>query len=162
LDAGWRVIGTGTPARSSSAAPTLVAFGAGVLFALGLGMAGALHPRVIHGFLDVTGAWDPTLLVMFASALVTFGILQQVARRMRKPLLAPSFRYPTRRPIDGALVGGSAAFGIGWGLAGVCPGPALTAALWNGSIAAFTLSLAVTIAIVDRLRRRRPVEESCG
>jgi uncharacterized membrane protein YedE/YeeE len=131
---------------------TLVGFAAGVLFAIGLGIAGALQPRVIQGFLDVTGAWDPTLLVMFVSALVTFGAIQQVARRMARPVLAPAFAWPAPRPIDRALIGGSAVFGIGWALAGVCPGPALTAALWNRRIAAFTLSLAVTIAVVDRFR----------
>lgn len=145
-----------------SLAPTLVAFGAGLLFAIGLGIAGALHPRVIKGFLDVTGAWDPTLLVMFASALVTFGVLQQVARRMARPVLAPAFEWPAARPIDAALVGGSAVFGVGWGLAGMCPGPALTAALWNGSVAVFTLALVVTIAVVDRLRKDQAGADGCG
>jgi len=131
---------------------TIVGFVSGLIFAVGLGIAGALQPRVIQGFLDVTGAWDPTLLVMFLSALVTFGAIQLIARRMARPVLAPAFAWPPRRPIDRALLAGSAVFGIGWGLAGVCPGPALTAALWNGRIAAFAASLAVAIAIVDRTR----------
>ena len=140
----------------------IAAFIGGAGFAIGLGISGALQPRVIQGFLDVGGAWDPTLLVMFASALVTFGVLQQVARRLRRPLLADRFAWPPRRPVDTPLVGGSALFGAGWGLAGICPGPALTATLWNGSVALFTVVLVATIAVVDRIAGTRDVQDSCG
>lgn len=148
--------------KSVKPAGMIAAFVGGAGFAIGLGVSGALQPKVIQGFLDVGGAWDPTLLVMFGSALVTFGALQQVARRMRRPVLADRFAWPAQRPIDAPLVGGSALFGVGWGLAGVCPGPALTAALWNGSVAVFTVVLVATIAVVDRVVGKLDVEDSCG
>lgn len=133
----------------------------GAVFAVGLGIAGALKPAVIQGFLDVTGAWDPTLLVMFASALVSFALLQQVARRMTRPVLAAAFQWPSRRPVDAPLVCGSAIFGAGWALAGVCPGPALASAAWSAPIAAFTATLLVSIAVLDRIRSRRGAERGC-
>jgi uncharacterized protein len=135
-------------------ARTIVSFLGGVVFAVGLGISGMLQPRVVQGFLDVAGAWNPTLLIMFGAAVLTFGVLQQVAKRWRRPLAADEFKWPKARPIDRALVGGAALFGIGWGLAGICPGPAITAAAWNGSVAVFTGTLVASIAVYDRLRAR--------
>lgn len=103
------------------------AFGAGLLFGVGLWLAGAATPQTVLGFLDVAGAWNPALLFMMAGAVaVTFATSRLVLKR-RTPWLAPRFVLPERGAIDGRLVGGAAIFGVGWGLVGYCPGPAITA-----------------------------------
>lgn len=95
----------------------------GLLFAVGLGLSGMTQPARVLGFLEFT---DPSLLAMLGAAVaVTWLGFPRVLRRER-PLLGPRFVLPTRRDIDVRLIGGSALFGLGWGLVGLCPGPALT------------------------------------
>lgn len=102
------------------------AFGAGVVFALGLVISGMTLPSKIIGFLDVLGAWDPSLaLVMGGAVSVMFGA-QRWILRTPKPRLSPMFLLPTRTDVDRRLVVGAALFGVGWGLAGYCPGPGIT------------------------------------
>lgn len=103
------------------------AFVCGTLFGFGLAVSEMINPARVVGFLDVAGAWDPTLLLVMGGALaVTMPLFPLVLRRP-SPMLAPSFRLPTKVRVDPALIGGAAIFGIGWGLAGFCPGPALAA-----------------------------------
>ena len=90
-------------------------------------MSGMLDPERVLGFLDFTGAWDPSLAFVLGGAVVVSMAGTRLAGRMRGPVLAGRFDIPTSRRIDGRLIGGSAMFGIGWGLAGFCPGPALAA-----------------------------------
>ena len=106
----------------------LAVFTAGLLFALGLGISGMMLPQKVIGFLDFAGAnWDPSLaLVMIASAGVFFLLHRYVLQRPA-PLFDTEFHVPSRNDIDAPLVLGAALFGIGWGLVGFCPGPALTA-----------------------------------
>lgn len=106
--------------------PLLSAFAAGALFALGLGVAGMTLPSRVIGFLDVTGAWDPTLAFVMIGAIGTHLSLLRIILRRTGPIFGVRFEIPTRRDLDGKLVAGAALFGIGWGLAGYCPGPALT------------------------------------
>jgi uncharacterized protein len=102
-------------------------FCSGLLFAIGLGIAGMTLPQKVLAFLDVTGDWDPSLaLVMFSSAGVYFALHRLVLRR-GQPLAGARFALPTRRDIDAPLVVGAAMFGAGWGLVGLCPGPAVAA-----------------------------------
>lgn len=103
----------------------LAGFGAGVVFAVGLAVSGMTRPEKVIGFLDPV-AWDPTLLFVMGGAVGTYlaGWLLLVRRRTR-PLAAPRFALPTRRDVDARLVAGAAVFGVGWGLGGYCPGPAL-------------------------------------
>lgn len=103
------------------------AFCIGALFGFGLLISGMTEPGNVQGFLDLAGAWRPHLLAVLGSAVVVAGVLFAWARKRAAPLLARSFQWPTRRDIDARLVIGSALFGIGWALAGYCPGPALTA-----------------------------------
>jgi uncharacterized membrane protein YedE/YeeE len=99
----------------------------GVIFGLGLVLSGMVNPRRIVGFLDVFGAWDPTLLFVMTGALaVSFAGYRLVFRR-GKPLLEEKFNLPTATAIDGRLIGGAALFGIGWGMSGFCPGPGIAA-----------------------------------
>ena len=111
--------------------------GAGFLFAVGLALSGMTHPAKVSAFLDVAGAWDPSLAWVMGGAVAVYFAANRFARRRARPLHAAAFppRPPTR--IDARLIGGAAIFGVGWGLSGFCPGPALvsvgagvSAALW--------------------------------
>jgi uncharacterized membrane protein YedE/YeeE len=114
----------------------LTAFGTGTLFGLGLAWSGMTNPARVLAFLDVTGDFDPTLALVMGGALaVTFPAFAWILKRPR-PLLEPAFRLPTATRIDAPL------FGLGWGLAGLCPGPAL-ASLVTGSPAIIIFCLAM-------------------
>jgi uncharacterized protein len=103
----------------------LNAFIAGTLFGLGLAISEMINPARVIGFLDVAGPWDPTLAFVLAGALAVTVPLFRLILRRRRPVLCEEFSLPTRTKIDRPLVAGAALFGIGWGLGGFCPGPAL-------------------------------------
>jgi uncharacterized membrane protein YedE/YeeE len=130
------------------------AFIAGTLFGLGLALSEMVNPARVIGFLDVAGRWDPTLIfVMGGALLVTATIFPLILRRPR-PFLAEQFHLPTKKEIDRPLILGAITFGIGWGLAGFCPGPAL-AALASGSraVALFVIAMVVGQWVMSRLER---------
>ena len=103
----------------------LIALLAGVLFGAGLALGGMTDPGKVVAFLDVAGRWDPSLAFVMGSALlITFPVFAWV-RRSPRPLFAERFQLPTRRDLDPQLLAGAALFGIGWGIAGLCPGPAV-------------------------------------
>ena len=84
----------------------------------------------VLAFLDITGDWDPSLALVMVGAIAVYGVaFRQITSRLQRPLLLPRFELPTRTDIDARLVVGSILFGVGWGLLGLCPGPALTAAV---------------------------------
>ena len=100
---------------------------AGIVFGLGLAVSGMTDPAKVLGFLDVAGAWDPSLIfVMGGAVVVAFFAFRFIYGRDR-PLLDVSFEIVRREGLDGRLIGGSALFGVGWGLVGFCPGPAFSA-----------------------------------
>lgn len=105
----------------------LAAFFLGLLFSLGLGVAGMTQPEKILAFLDVTGDWDPSLLLVMGSATLVYFLSYRRITQLSAPLLAEKFSLPTAGRIDARLITGSVLFGIGWGLSGYCPGPALAA-----------------------------------
>lgn len=105
----------------------LAAFGCGFLFALGLVLGGMTQPSKVVGFLDFTGAWDPSLAFVMGGALATHAAARRWIVRRSRPLLSAQYLVPTRTDVDAALVAGAAIFGIGWGLGGFCPGPAIVA-----------------------------------
>lgn len=107
-------------------AKTASAFAVGLLFGLGLLVSGMADPAKVLAFLDVTGRWDPSVALVMAGAVAVSATGYLVARRRGRPLLASGLEIPTRRDLDPRLIAGAAVFGIGWGLAGLCPGPALT------------------------------------
>jgi uncharacterized membrane protein YedE/YeeE len=115
---------------------------AGLLFALGLGLGGMMDPARVQAFLDFTGAWDPTLAFVMGGALAVHAPLSWLIRGRKAPVLAPAFPAASKAGVDGRLVAGAALFGVGWGLAGYCPGPAL-ASLTTGtsSVLLFVLSM---------------------
>jgi hypothetical protein len=106
----------------------------GAVFGLGLVLARMTDPAVVLGFLDLFGKWDPTLAIVFAGAVATTVLAFPLVMRRRQPLLAARFHVPTSQVIDAPLITGAVIFGIGWGLAGYCPGPALAGlggAVWT-------------------------------
>lgn len=103
----------------------IAAAAVGLLFSLGLGLSGMTDPQKVLDFLDVFGSWDPSLAFVMAGALAVHLTLYPAIRRRSAPLLSPQFRVPQNRQLTGSLVFGSLIFGIGWGLAGYCPGPGL-------------------------------------
>jgi len=104
----------------------LVTLFAGVLFGVGLALSGMLDPARVLGFLDLaSGHWDPSLLFVLGGALAVALPGVQLQRRLSRPLLDEHFQLPQTTVIDGRLLLGAAVFGLGWGLAGFCPGPAL-------------------------------------
>jgi len=97
----------------------------GLLFGIGLGLAGMMSPVKVQGFLDLSGRWDPSLtLVMGGAVVVTFVLFPLIIRRSQ-PLLAHAFTLPSATDLDRPLILGAILFGIGWAIAGLCPGPAL-------------------------------------
>ncbi len=104
-----------------------VAFVSGFVFAIGLGIGGMTQPAKIVNFLDVAGNWDPSLAFVIGGAIFVHATLRQLTRGRPSAILGERFTVPTRKDIDPRLVGGAAVFGLGWGLSGYCPGPALTA-----------------------------------
>lgn len=103
----------------------LLALLSGTMFGVGLALSGMMDPSRVRGFLDIFGAWDPTLAFVMGGALSVMALAWALQRRMLKPMAAERFELPGTRQIDVRLVGGAALFGIGWGLGGLCPGPAL-------------------------------------
>lgn len=105
----------------------IVALVSGALFGVGLAVSGMANPAKVIGFLDVAGDWDPTLaFVMGGAVLVTLVAFRFVLSRKR-PVLDEGFSVPDRTDVDGRLLGGASLFGVGWGLSGFCPGPAVVA-----------------------------------
>ena len=106
---------------------TLVAFVAGLVFGLGLLLSGMADPAKVLGFLDLAGAWDPSLMFVMGGAVGVGVVAFAVARRRTRSLLGEPMQLPTSTGVDRRLVAGALLFGAGWGLAGFCPGPALVA-----------------------------------
>jgi uncharacterized membrane protein YedE/YeeE len=103
----------------------LAALATGTLFGAGLALSDMVNPARVLGFLDVAGAWDPTLAFVMAGAVLASAIGYVASWQLRAPLFGASFLIPENRRLDRQLLGGAALFGIGWGLVGFCPGPAI-------------------------------------
>lgn len=106
---------------------TIIAGLVGLVFGAGIALSGMANPAKVLNFFDVAGQWDPSLLVVMVSALAVAFVGYRFVLRRPGPMLEPKFHLPTSRKIDLPLVGGSAVFGIGWGISGFCPGGAVPA-----------------------------------
>ena len=135
---------------------TLSAFLAGLLFGLGLLLSGMGNPAKVLGFLDIAGIWDPSLALVMVGAILIGLIVFRVAGQRQNSLLNEPMRIPTRRDMDLRLVLGSLGFGIGWGLAGFCPGPAVMAVGAGESKAiVFVLAMLVGMAVFELIEHQR-------
>jgi uncharacterized membrane protein YedE/YeeE len=133
------------------------AFAAGLVFGIGLLLAGMANPAKVQAFLDLAGAWDPSLAFVMAGAIAIGALAFALAERRATSVLGEPMRLPVRRDIDRRLVLGSVAFGVGWGLAGICPGPALVLLGANaGDAGAFVVAMLVGMAAFERLGQRAP------
>ena len=137
-------------------AHTLSAFLVGLLFGLGLVVSGMSDPFKVIGFLDIAGPWDPSLAFVMAGAVVVGLVAYRIAGRRTAALLGGPMQLPAAQGIDRRLVIGSLAFGVGWGLAGFCPGPSLVAmGAGYGKGAAFVVAMVAGMAIYELLQRGR-------
>jgi len=115
----------------------------GLVFGAGLLISGMTNPAKVLAFLDIAGAWDPTLAFVMGGALAVNAASFALIRRRAQPLFAEAFALPVQRAIDAKLLAGAALFGVGWGLVGLCPGPAL-ASLLRGELAIYLFVAALT------------------
>lgn len=134
----------------------VVAFVSGGLFAAGLALGGMTNPAKVQGFLDFFGEWDPSLVFVMGGAVGVYTLIYRLVRpRMQRPLLAPRFELPTRRDLDPRLIAGAALFGVGWGLGGICPGPALASAGPGGfGLVLFIVTMLIGMRLVPNPRIR--------
>ena len=138
---------------ASNVLRVVAALGSGLVFGLGLAVAGMTNPAKVIGFLDVAGDWDPTLAFVMGGALLVAVPAYRFIPKRGRPVLEAEFSLPKKKAIDAPLVGGSALFGVGWGLVGFCPGPAI-AALGTGllPVFAFVAAMLAGMALHNRLR----------
>ncbi|NWN50288.1 YeeE/YedE family protein [Pseudomonas sp. MAFF 301514] len=134
----------------------LTALIAGLIFGLGLYLSGMTNPAKVLGFLDLAGEWDPSLALVMLGALAVSSVFFYFARQRRTALLGAPMQMPTQRTLDRRLVLGSVIFGVGWGIAGLCPGPALALLLtgqWQ--VGVFVLAMALGMWLFERIEARR-------
>jgi uncharacterized membrane protein YedE/YeeE len=137
------------------------AFVAGVVFGLGLIAAGMVNPAKILGFLDLAGKWDPSLALVMAGAIAVGLVAFALARRRTVSALGLPMQLPTASALDARLVGGSLMFGIGWGLAGFCPGPAIVAlAAGHAKAAVFVVAMLLGMGAFELIQRNRTRTDS--
>lgn len=138
----------------------LISLLTGIMFGAGLCISGMVNPAKVIGFLDVTGAWDPSLALVMAGGLTIMIIANLFAVKMNRPVYAEYWRLPTKDRLDTQLILGSAVFGIGWGLGGFCPGPALTSIAYSNStlllgVAAYIMGVVLSLIVKSSLSRRK-------
>ena len=139
-------------------------FLAGFVFALGLGLSGMTNANKVIGFLNLAGEWDPSLAFVMVGAIGVHLLFYRLILRMKSPLWERRFYLPTRRNISPSLIGGSALFGVGWGLGGFCPGPGLVSLAGFGSealvfVASMTLGMMVYKFAHQPAKRRKVAPE---
>lgn len=126
----------------------LIALFCGLLFGAGLTVAQMVDPNKVLNFLDLAGTWDASLAFVMGGALVVYSLTYQfIIKKMKAPLCEQKFSLPTQKIVDKRLIIGSSLFGLGWGITGICPGPAI-ANLSSGNIKVVGFILAMTIGIV--------------
>ena len=142
---------------------TLVAFVTGLVFGLGLLLSGMADPAKVLGFLDLAGAWDPSLMFVMGGAVGVGVVAFAAARRRTRSLLGEPMQLPTKTAVDRRIIAGALLFGAGWGLAGFCPGPALVAlGLGEAKAVVFVAAMLVGMGLfelVEILRRRAPTRQ---
>ncbi len=134
----------------------LVAFLAGLVFGIGLLLAGMANPAKVMAFLDLAGNWDPSLAFVMAAAIGVAFLPFSWARLQRTSLLGAPMQLPSKRELDRRLIGGSLLFGAGWGIAGICPGPAVAMLLTgHWQVLLFVTAMLLGMVVFTALERRR-------
>lgn len=134
----------------------LTAFLAGLIFGLGLLLGGMTNPAKVLAFLDVAGAWDPSLALVMAGAIAVAAAPLNWARTRKQSLLGAPMQLPVKRTLDARLIGGSLVFGVGWGIAGFCPGPAVTlVSTGRWQVLVFVVAMLVGMYLFAKLESRR-------
>ncbi|WP_068088160.1 DUF6691 family protein [Polycladidibacter stylochi] len=121
---------------------------AGLSFGAGLTIADMINPAKVQNFLDIAGNWDPSLAFVMGGAIVVAFPFFRLAQRMGTPLACDDFRLPTKIALDNRLIIGSGLFGIGWGLGGLCPGPAISALTIATSSSFFVFAIAMAVGMI--------------
>jgi uncharacterized membrane protein YedE/YeeE len=130
----------------------IAAFVAGALFAVGLGVGGMTQPARVLAFLDVAGSWDPSLAFVMAGAVGVYAAAFRLIRRRQRPVLSDAFAIPATRDVDVRLLAGAALFGIGWGLAGYCPGPGIVSLVTGrAEVLVFVIAMLAGMGIADTI-----------
>lgn len=125
---------------------SVIAFLTGLIFAFGLAIGGMTNPGNVRGFLDVAGNWNGSLMFVMAGAIAIHAIAFRFILRRNSPILDSNFHIPTRKDIDNKLILGSIIFGIGWGWAGICPGPGIVG-LGSGKVEFFIFVLSMIVGM---------------
>jgi uncharacterized membrane protein YedE/YeeE len=123
----------------------------GMFFSVGLFVSGMTNPQKVVSFLDITGEWDPSLMFVMLGAIVPTFILYRFAWKLKKPIFASDFDLPVKKTLDRKLIVGSILFGIGWGIAGVCPGPGVANVLaGNFEFLVFVIFMLIGLLLGDK------------
>ena len=137
----------------------IISLASGIIFGVGLSVSNMINPEKVIGFLNLFGKWDPSLIFVMMGAIIVSAPVFFLFRNKSKPIFADNFSYPTLKSIDKNLIIGSSIFGVGWGLVGFCPGPAISSlALLNTYSVYFVLSLLggfLLTEFVNRINIRR-------
>jgi uncharacterized membrane protein YedE/YeeE len=134
---------------------------AGLIFGIGLIISGMTNPAKVLGFLDITGIWDPSLAFVMVGGIAIASIGLLIAKKRTKSFLGLPMRFPTSKSIDRPLILGGAIFGIGWGIAGICPGPALVlvgGGVFKGVI--FVTAMLLGMALFEKFNRMKSKSSS--
>jgi len=139
----------------------LAIFISGLLFGTGLTISGMVNPMKILNFLDIFGPWDATLIFVMGTGLIVTLLGYQIILKRNAPLFASSFKLPTTQDIDAKLIGGAALFGLGWGLSGFCPGPAVASVVFGRAESiAFVIAMAAGMIVTKQIQNRTRTSEA--
>ncbi len=128
----------------------------GIIFGIGLTISGMVNPQKVLGFLNIFNAWDPSLILVMLGAILIFSPLYFTFKRKSRPIFAKSFNLPSKKNIDKNLIIGASLFGIGWGLVGLCPGPAISAiSFLNKNVYLFVLFMFVGFYLGNFIQNRK-------
>ena len=132
----------------------LISLLSGIIFGLGLTISGMVNPQKVLGFLNIFDAWDPSLIFVMVGAIIIFAPMHFIFKKKSRPILAKNFITIDNKNIDKKLLIGSGLFGLGWGLAGLCPGPAIASiSFLNPSSLIFVLFMFVGFFIANRIEK---------
>lgn len=138
----------------------IISFVVGFIFAIGLGVSGMTQPHKIISFLDIFGNWDISLMFVMVGAILVHSVAYPLVRKRPSPLFASSFQVPARKELTKSLILGSFLFGIGWGIGGYCPGPAVTSLVsLREPVFAFVISMIIGMLIYRKVENKLPLSK---